>query len=66
MIDVTRLYTTLLNTGLQIKDNALYQVIHDIIAALLQTNTTITTIGSSSTSTIKPNQFEAYISLKVL
>ena len=35
MIDPTRLYTALLNTGLQQKDNPLYQVIHSLIDNLI-------------------------------
>jgi hypothetical protein len=48
--DPSRLYTALLNTGLQQKDNALYQVIHDLIGTVSavnkQTNTIISGGGS--------------------
>lgn len=51
MIDPTRLYSALLNTGLQSKDNALYQVIHDIIGNLaLISNQTNTSSGGSTGS----------------
>lgn len=57
MIDPARLYSALLNTGLQSRDNALYQVIHDLIANLVlvskQTNTVIS--GGSSTSVVNNN-----------
>lgn len=56
MIDPTRLYSALLNTGLQSKDNALYQVIHDLIGNLAsisnQTNTIISGGGGSSSSIV--------------
>lgn len=54
-IDPSRLYTALLNTGLQQKDNALYQVIYNLIGDLIgiarQTNTIISG-GSSSVTNI--------------
>lgn len=57
MIDPARLYSALLNTGLQSRDNALYQVIHDLIANLVlvskQTSTVIS--GGSSTSIVNNN-----------
>lgn len=37
-IDPSRLYSTLLNTGLQQKDNALYQVIRDLIDNIIAVN----------------------------
>lgn len=47
--DPSRLYAALLNTGLQQKDNPLYQVIHDIIGSFStiarQTNSIISTGG---------------------
>jgi hypothetical protein len=46
-IDPSRLYTTLLNTGLQQKNNALYQVIHDLIGLVTSINKT-TSSGSFS------------------
>src|ERR1035437_1379231 len=49
--DPSRLYVSLLNTGLQQKDNPLYQVIHDLIGAVAvvnkQTNTIISGGGSA-------------------
>jgi hypothetical protein len=51
--DPTRLYVPLLNTGLQQKNNPLYQVIHDIIGHLSNISQAVTTnsgSGSSSTS----------------
>lgn len=42
MINPARLYTLLLNTGLQQRDNPLYQVIHDLISALSSTNSQVT------------------------
>lgn len=50
MIDPTRLYTALLNTGLQQKDNPLYQVIRQLIDQLANVTRTInsgTTGGGS-------------------
>jgi len=51
-VDPSRLYSALMNTGLQQKDNALYQVIHDLIGALSlvtkQTNTIISGGGGST------------------
>jgi hypothetical protein len=56
MIDPTRLYSALLNTGLQSRDNALYQVIHDLIGNLAsisnQTNAIISGGGGSSSSIV--------------
>ena len=46
--DPARLYQLLLNTGLQIKDNALHQVIHSMIGSLVDVNKTITIITSGS------------------
>jgi hypothetical protein len=51
-IDPSRLYTALLNTGLQRKDNPLYQVIHDLIANLITLN--LQTNSSSSGSVGPP------------
>jgi hypothetical protein len=50
-IDPTRLYTALLNTGLQNKDNPLYQVIHDLIGILANINKQTNTLSGSSGST---------------
>lgn len=44
-IDPSRLYTALLNTGLQRKDNALYQVIHDLIKTVTSINIQINPIN---------------------
>src|SRR5260370_41935938 len=48
--DPSRLYVSLLNTGLQTKDNPLYQVIHDLIGTVAtvnkQTNTLVSSGGS--------------------
>lgn len=49
--DTKRLYQALLNTGLQNKDNPLYQVIYQLIGALTAAQTTINTLVSSSSST---------------
>lgn len=48
--DPARLYTLLLNTGLQSKDNALHQVIHDLIGAVVGVNKSINTSSVSSGS----------------
>lgn len=57
--DPSRLYAQLLNTGLQTKDNALYQVIYQLIGAVaeLRAGTTAGTStggGSSSTGLTEP------------
>lgn len=44
-IDPTRLYTALLNTGLQQKDNPLYQVIYNLIGNLVDLNNQINAIN---------------------
>lgn len=56
-IDPTRLYTALLNTGLQQKDNPLYQVIHDLINNLsaISKQTNLSSSISSNTNTIQNN-----------
>ena len=46
--DPTRLYSALLNTGLQIKDNPLYQVIYQLINAV--SKLTVAVFGSVSGS----------------
>ena len=56
MIDPTRLYTALLNTGLQNKDNALYQVIHDLIGNLAKINTDVTTVTNNISSITQVTQ----------
>ena len=66
MIDVSRLLTTLQNTKLQNENQPLFQVLTQLIKGLLDTNRTIINISSGSNVTIKPKDFEAYISLKVL
>lgn len=50
MFDPSRLYTQLLNTGLAIKDNPLYQLIRELIDALSKITGSVgtTTIGSGS------------------
>lgn len=52
--DPNRLYAHLLNTGLQNKDNPLYQVIHELIRQLSQLNITVTSgkISGSGTTTV--------------
>jgi hypothetical protein len=45
--DPARLYSLLLRTGLQNKDNALYQLLHDLIKNLSTLNTSTNTIISS-------------------
>jgi hypothetical protein len=52
IFDPSRLYSTLLNTGLQVKDNALYQVVHDLIAALVTVNKQLNGVISSSSSSV--------------
>ncbi len=47
-IDPNRLYTALLNTGLQTKDNALYQVIYQLIGSLSGLTRNVNGIVSSS------------------
>jgi hypothetical protein len=52
-MDPSRLYTQLLNTGLQNKDNPLYQLIYQLIGALVKLNSDASSSGSfSSGSTI--------------
>ncbi|MBI3334566.1 hypothetical protein HYZ97_03705 [Candidatus Pacearchaeota archaeon] len=46
--DPSRLYVSLLNTGLQTRDNALYQVIHDLIGTLAGVNKQVNVIGTPS------------------
>jgi len=66
MIDVARLKVILQKTGLQNTNQSLFQLLNTLIDGVNLINSTITTISSSSTSTVTPKQFEAYISLKVL
>jgi hypothetical protein len=47
-MDPARLYTQLLNTGLQNKDNPLYQLIYQLIGALVKLNSDASSSGSSS------------------
>jgi hypothetical protein len=54
MIDPTRLYTALLNTGLQQKDNPLYQVIHDLIGQIVQQAKISNSSSSSSGGGLGP------------
>jgi hypothetical protein len=44
--DASRLYTILLNTGLQTKDNPLHQLLHDLIGHVISTNKQVSTIIS--------------------
>jgi len=53
--DPTRLYALLLNTGLQQKDNALYQVIYQLIGQLLKLTQNANTSSSSSSSIVNQN-----------
>ncbi len=48
--DPARLYTALLNTGLQQKDPALYQVIHDLIAQVINLAANQSSVNSSSST----------------
>lgn len=59
MSNFSRLYSTLLNTGLQTKDNPLYQVIHSLIDEIKRLNALIAANSSSGggSSTIINNQF---------
>lgn len=50
MFDPNRLYSALLNTGLQIKDNALYQVIYQLIGAFKELAKLVANINISSGS----------------
>jgi hypothetical protein len=50
--DPSRLYTALLNTGLQQKDNPLYQVIHDLIGQLVNVNKVTNIIGGGGSSSV--------------
>ncbi len=52
MIDSARLYSALLNTGLQTKDNALYQVIYNLIGAVVQQQKVASAAVSSGGGTI--------------
>lgn len=47
--DPAKLYPQLLNTGLQIKDNPLYQVIYNLIQVVNQLNKSVNSITSGST-----------------
>lgn len=49
-IDPSRLYSALLNTGLQNKDPALYQVIYNLIGQLVKLTADATASSSSSSS----------------
>src|SRR5438132_274512 len=53
-IDPTRLYTALLNTGLQSRDNPLYQVIHDLIQTLSQVSSSVNTVSDQVSNTPNP------------
>lgn len=48
--DPAKLYALLMNTGLQQKDQPLYQVIHDLIATLVGVNTQVNTVSSAISS----------------
>lgn len=50
-MDPARLYTQLLNTGLQNKDNPLYQLIYQLIGALVKLNSDSKAFSSSGGST---------------
>lgn len=50
--DVNRLYTLLLNTRLQTRDNPLYQVIHELIKSLASVNKETNSIISGGGSTV--------------
>lgn len=50
--DLNRLYTQLLNSGLQTKDPSLYQVIHQLIGTAIALTKSITTISVPSKTTI--------------
>ena len=54
--DPSRLYAILLNTGLQSKDNALYQLLHNLIKAIADINVTTNTLSSGSGGTTITNQ----------
>lgn len=62
--DPSRLYVALLNTGLQTKDNPLYQVIYQLIGtvAKLRADSTASSSGGSSSIT-NVNQFIQQITL---
>jgi hypothetical protein len=50
-VDPNRLYSALLNTGLQSKNNPLYQVIYNLIGAINTINDEVNGIGSTSGGT---------------
>ena len=58
-IDPTRLYTTLLNTGLQQKDNPLYQVIHQLIEFLVALNIQVNSATPTASIPIYANNAAA-------
>ncbi len=49
-IDPSRLYSALLNSGLAIKDNALYQVIYNLIGQVVKLTSDAAAASSSSSS----------------
>jgi hypothetical protein len=60
MIDPSRLFTQLLNTGLQSKDNPLYQLIRELIGTLLNLTSSVNTlINNPASSTV--NNFQTII-----
>jgi hypothetical protein len=54
-IDPARLYAILMNTGLQNKDQPLYQMIHDLIATLVSVNKQVTTLLTSISPSSTPS-----------
>lgn len=50
--DPARLHSLLLNTGLQIKDNALYQVINQLISSIISVTKSQATIGINSSTIV--------------
>jgi len=54
MIDPSRLYSALLNTGLQTKNNPLYQVIYNLIGLVINQQQINNTFISSGGGTVGP------------
>ena len=55
-IDPARLYSALLNTGLQTKDNPLYQVIYQLIGLVLKSSSSSSSFSGGSSTTINITQ----------
>lgn len=62
-IDPSRLYAPLLNTGLQQKDQPLYQVIRDLIGNVVSINNKIAPSSGGSSTTILQTNITQYLGL---